>query len=60
MHSRPDDGSCRGLVWGIYLDGGEAGITIYGNIIDASLHGAVFDNAGVQYTVKNKNTLTRW
>ena len=32
---------CRRLVWGIYLDGGEAGITIHGNIIGATLHGAV-------------------
>lgn len=38
--------SCRGLVWAIYLDGGEAGIDIYGNILGASGHGAVFDNAG--------------
>ena len=33
-------------MWGIYLDGGEAGITIHGNIVGASLHGSVFDNAG--------------
>jgi len=45
QHGTPADG-CRRLVWGIYLDGGEAGITIHGNIVGATLHGAVFDNAG--------------
>ena len=45
VHGKGGTG-CRGLVWGIYLDGGEAGITIHSNIIGASLHGAVFDNAG--------------
>jgi hypothetical protein len=53
VHGVPDEG-CRRLVWGIYLDGGEAGITIHGNIIGASLHGAVFDNAG------GNNTQVRW
>ena len=41
------------MVWGIYLDGGEAGITIHGNIIGATLHGAVFDNAGGNNTQTN-------
>jgi hypothetical protein len=36
----------RGLVWGVYLDGGQAGFTIHGNIIGGSLDGSVFDNAG--------------
>ena len=40
-------------MWGIYLDGGEAGITIHGNIIGATLHGAVFDNAGGNNTQTN-------
>jgi len=52
VHGVPDEG-CRRLVWGIYLDGGEAGITIHGNIIGASLHGAVFDNAGGNNTQTN-------
>ena len=52
VHGVPDAG-CRRLVWGIYLDGGEAGITIHGNIIGATLHGAVFDNAGGNNTQTN-------
>ena len=36
----------RGLVWGVYLDGGQAGISVHGNIISGALAGAVFDNAG--------------
>ena len=52
VHGVPGTG-CRDLVWGIYLDGGEAGITIYGNIIDSTLHGAVFDNAGGNNTQIN-------
>eukprot|EP01052_Picozoa_sp_SAG31_P010196 SAG31_NODE_550_length_14214_cov_3.054269_8_plen_896_part_00 len=46
VHGLPAGPSCRGLVWGVYLDGGQAGITIHGNVIGATLHGAVFDNAG--------------
>lgn len=52
VHGVPDAG-CRRLVWGIYLDGGEAGITIHGNIIGSTLHGAVFDNAGGNNTQTN-------
>jgi len=46
-------GSCRGLVWGVYLDGGMSGATVHGNVIGATLHGAVFDNAGGNNTVTN-------
>ena len=46
VHGQPAGPTCRGLVWGVYLDGGQAGITIHANIIGATLHGAVFDNAG--------------
>lgn len=52
VHGAPVDG-CRNLAWGVYLDGQEAGITIYGNIIASSLHGAVFDNAGGNNTQEN-------
>lgn len=52
VHGVPVDG-CRNLVWGVYLDGEEAGINIYGNIISSSLHGAVFDNAGGNNTQVN-------
>lgn len=52
VHGEPDLG-CRRLVWGIYLDGGETGIIIHGNVIGASLHGAVFDNAGGNNTQYN-------
>jgi hypothetical protein len=52
VHGVPEVG-CRRLVWGVYLDGGEAGITIHGNIIGATLHGAVFDNAGGNNTQTN-------
>jgi hypothetical protein len=45
--------SCRDLIWGIYLDGGQSGVTVFGNIIDATLHGAVFDNAGGNNTIQN-------
>ena len=44
---------CRGLVWGVYLDGGQSGVTSYGNIIGATLHGAIFDNAGGNNTHVN-------
>ena len=46
VHGQPAGPTCRGLVWGIYLDGGQSGVTNYGNIIGATLHGAIFDNAG--------------
>ena len=45
VHGAPAKG-CRDLVWGIYLDGGQSGVTSFGNIIGATLHGAIFDNAG--------------
>jgi hypothetical protein len=45
--------SCRGLVWGIYLDGGESGILVHGNVIEGSSHGAIFDNAGGNNTHMN-------
>jgi len=47
------NGNCRGMIWGIYLDGGQSGILIHGNIIGATLHGAVFDNVGGNNTVTN-------
>ena len=53
VHGEPAGPTCRGLVWGVYLDGGQAGITIESNIIDATLHGAVFDNAGGNNTQTN-------
>ena len=40
-------------MWGIYLDGGQSGVTSYGNIIGATLHGAIFDNAGGNNTHVN-------
>ena len=46
VHGQPQEGDCRGLTWGIYLDGCQSGVTIFGNIIGASLHGSIFDNAG--------------
>ena len=46
-------GSCRGLVWGVYLDGGMSGATVHGNVIGATLHGAVFDNAGGNNSITN-------
>jgi hypothetical protein len=36
----------RGLVWGVYLDGGQAGISVHDNVIGGTLDGAIFDNAG--------------
>lgn len=53
VHGQPAGPSCRGLVWGIYLDGGQSGVTVYGNIIGATLHGAIFDNAGGNNTHEN-------
>ena len=52
VHGVPASG-CRGLVWGIYLDGGQSGVTVFGNIIGATLHGAIFDNAGGNNTHEN-------
>ena len=52
VHGVPDEG-CRRLVWGVYLDGGASGATIYGNIIGATLRGAIFDNAGGNNTHEN-------
>jgi hypothetical protein len=52
VHGQPATG-CRNLVWGVYLDGGESGITVHGNEIDATLHGAIFDNAGGNNTHTN-------
>ena len=40
-------------MWGVYLDGGQSGVTCYGNIIGATLHGAIFDNAGGNNTHVN-------
>jgi hypothetical protein len=53
VHGKPAGPTCRGLVWGVYLDGGQSGVTCYGNIIGATLHGAIFDNAGGNNTHVN-------
>ena len=53
VHGKPAGPWCRGLVWGIYLDGGQAGVTNFGNIIGATLHGAILDNAGGNNTHVN-------
>ena len=53
VHGQPDGPWCRRLVWGVYLDGGQSGVNVYGNIIGASLHGAIFDNAGGNNTHEN-------
>ena len=53
VHGQPDGPWCRRLVWGFYLDGGQSGVNVYGNIIGASLHGAIFDNAGGNNTHEN-------
>ena len=54
VHGKPSNSpSCRGLVWGIYLDGGQSGVSIFGNIIDCTLHGCIFDNAGGNNTHEN-------
>ena len=53
VHGSPAGPWCRRLVWGIYLDGGQSGVTVFGNIIGASLHGAIFDNAGGNNTHEN-------
>jgi hypothetical protein len=36
-----------------YLDGGQAGTDTYGNVLGATLHGGVFDNAGGNNTQVN-------
>ena len=53
VRARCPASGCRGLVWGIYLDGGQSGVTVFGNIIGATLHGAIFDNAGGNNTHEN-------
>ena len=56
VHGHPAGPTCRGLVWGVYLDGGQSGVTNYGNIIGATLHGAIFDNAGGNNTHASATT----
>eukprot|EP00040_Diaphanoeca_grandis_P012758 m.64584 g.64584 ORF g.64584 m.64584 type:complete len:851 (+) comp23447_c0_seq2:389-2941(+) len=53
VHGTPAGPWCRRLVWAIYLDGCQSGVMVYGNIIGASLHGAIFDNAGGNNTHEN-------
>lgn len=43
---RGDGAGCRNLAWGVYLDGSMSGATVFGNVIGATLSGAIFDNAG--------------
>jgi hypothetical protein len=53
VHGQPAGPTCRGLVWGMYFDGGQSGITTFGNIVGATLHGGIFDNAGGNNTHTN-------
>jgi hypothetical protein len=47
VHGEPaNSSSCRNFAWAFYLDGDESGATIFGNVIDAGLMGAVFFNCG--------------
>lgn len=49
----PDPASCRNHSWSIYLDGAASGVTMFGNILDASLQGAVYLHQGGNNNMTN-------
>ena len=63
VHGKPAGPWCRGLVWGIYLDGGDGhggggcGFRIHSNVFDASTAGALMVNGGGNVNFTNVRSL---
>ena len=54
VHDSPKGSpSCRNMAWSIYLDGAESGSTIYGNVLDGAVSGAIFLNCGGDNNISN-------
>ena len=46
-------GSCRNHTWAVYLDGVSSGVTVEGNVLDATLQGGIYLHQGCNNTVTN-------